>query len=195
MSSLDETGLDLLFNHARTHRAFFAEPITDEQLHAIWASARLPPTAVNANPLRVAFVRSPEAKERLRPALDAGNIEKAMSASACAILAYDAAFYDQMPKLFPGRDLRTRLAADPAAALEQAKFNATLQAGYFILAARAHGLDCGPMGGFDKAKVDELFFAGTSWRSLLLLNLGHGDASKLHPRQPRLDFEEACRVL
>lgn len=195
MPSLDDTALDQLFRAARTHRSWRDQAVSDDELRAIYQAARFAPTGSNSNPLRVAFVRSPEAKERLRPALDAGNVGKTMSAPATALLAFDGAFYDQLPRLVPHRDERTAFANNPAMAEEVARFSATLQIGYFLLAARALGLDCGPMGGFDRAMVDEAFFAGTAWRSLLLMNLGHGDPAKLHPRQPRLDFEDACRIV
>jgi 3-hydroxypropanoate dehydrogenase len=141
-------------------------------------------------------VRSPEAKALLKPALSPGNVEKTMAAPVTAVFAYDLAFYEKLPKLFPHNPkMAESFAKDPAAAEAAAKLNGTLGAAYFILAARALGLDCGPMGGFDRAKVDEAFFAGTSWRSNFLCNLGHGDPSKLHPRNPRLDFEEACKIV
>ena len=198
MPKLDDDALDLLFRKARTHNVFLADsvaPVSDDELRAIWDYARFAPTGGNTNPCRIAFVRSTEAKERLRPALAPGNVDKTMAAPATAIFAYDVEFFELMPKLFPARDMRSGFARDPAGAVEQAKFNATLQAGYFLLAARAAGLDCGPMGGFDSAKVDAAFFEGTTWRSLLLCNLGHGDHGKLYPRNPRLDFDEACRIV
>jgi 3-hydroxypropanoate dehydrogenase len=195
MPTLTDDALDLLFRNARSHNGFLPDPVSDELLHHIWDLARLGPTSANTSPLRIVFVRSPEAKARLLPAVSPGNVEKTTAAPVTAIFAYDLVFYDLLPKLFPHRDIRGAFSADPVRAEQSAKMNSTLQAAYFMLAARGAGLDCGPMGGFDAAKVDAEFFAGTSWRASFLCNLGHGDASKLHPRSPRLDFEEACKVL
>jgi 3-hydroxypropanoate dehydrogenase len=146
-------------------------------------------------PLRVLFVKSAAAKEKLRPALSPGNVDKTMAAPATAIIAHDLAFYEHADTLLPGREFKPKLLAmTPEKRLEIAKQSSTLQAGYLIIAARALGLDAGPMGGFDPAKVDEAFFAGTAWRSSLLVNLGYGDASKLRPRNPRLAFEDVGRI-
>jgi 3-hydroxypropanoate dehydrogenase len=189
--------LDLLFADARTHYAWTSAPVPDEQLHQLFELMRWPPTGGNGQSLRVVFVRSDEAKQRLRPALAPQNVEKAMTAPVTAILAYDVAWYEQLGRLAPSRpDSRDRIAGLPAAERDRlATTNALLQAGYLILAARALGLDCGPMGGFDRAKVDETFFADGAWRSLLLVNLGHGDPARVLPRQPRLDFTDACRIV
>lgn len=188
--------LDSLFLTARTYNAFRDLPVDDALLREIYDLARLGPTAMNSTPARFVFVKSPEAKERLRPTLAAGNLDKTMKAPVTAIVAYDEAFHEQMPKLFPARaGAREMFAGMPA---DKRDFmllqNGSLQAAYFILAARARGLDCGPMGGFDRAAVDRAFFAGTTWRSILLVNLGYGDPAGLHPRNPRLGFEEACRI-
>lgn len=194
---LSDEALDLIFREARTHNAWLAEPVSDDLLRQLYDLAKLGPTSANTNPMRVVFVRSSEAKERLKPALAPGNVDKTMSAPVCAIVATDYQFYEFVPKLFPhnpdfgksftlpGKEEFTRT---------HAFRNATLQAGYLILAARALGLDCGPMSGFDNAKVDAAFFPDGRWKSNFLLNLGHGDASKVHPRGPRLSFEEACRI-
>lgn len=196
MPMLDDQALDVLFRAARTHNGWKPEPVSDELLRRVWELARMGPTGGNSGPARVLFVRSPEAKALLKPALSPGNVEKTMAAPVTAVFAYDLAFYEKLPKLFPHNPkMAESFAKDPAAAEAAAKLNGTLGAAYFILAARALGLDCGPMGGFDRAKVDEAFFAGTSWRSNFLCNLGHGDPSKLHPRNPRLDFEEACKIV
>lgn len=196
MSAINEEAIDVLFREARTHSVWLPEPVSDELLHRVWDLARLGPTGANSGPLRVVFVRSAEAKERLRPALSPGNVEKTMTAPVTAIFAYDLAFHEKMPQLFPHNPkMGAHFAANPAAAEAAAKLNATLGAAYFMLAARASGLDCGPMGGFDGEKVNEVFFAGSQWRANFLCNLGHGDRSKLHPRNPRLSFEEACKVL
>lgn len=188
--------LQQILLEARTHNGWLPEPVDDATLHRLYGALRFGPTAANSGPARFVFVKSPEAKERLRPCLAPGNVEKTMSAPVTAIVAYDTRFYEKMPKLFPDRPvLGEALAGMPP---EQRDFflvqNASLQAGYLILAARALGLDCGPMAGFDREKVDAAFFADVPWKSTLLINLGHGDPSKLYPRNPRLDFEEACRI-
>jgi 3-hydroxypropanoate dehydrogenase len=188
--------LQQLFLEARTHNGWRAEPVDDITLRRLYEALRLGPTAANSVPARIVFVKSAEAKERLRPCLAPGNVEKTMSAPVTAIVAYDTRFHEKMPKLFPARPtMGEALAAMPP---EQRDFmllqNASLQAGYLILAARALGLDCGPMAGFDREKVDAAFFADKPWKSTLLINLGHGDPEKLFPRNPRLDFEEACRI-
>ncbi|RKH45362.1 malonic semialdehyde reductase [Corallococcus sp. AB050B] len=194
-TALDTDALEQLFTEARTHSGWQDRPVTDETLRRIYELARMAPTAVNSQPVRLVFVRGREAKEKLKPALSPGNVDKTMQAPVTVIVAYDANFHEQMPKLFPSRDMKSVFAAQTPEAREQAAFlNGTLQAGYVILAARALGLDCGPMGGFDKAKVDAAFLQGTGWKSNILLNLGHGDAAKLFPRNPRLAFEDACRL-
>jgi 3-hydroxypropanoate dehydrogenase len=195
-SPLSPAALDQLFLEARTHNVWRDVPVDDATLQQIYALSRMGPTAANSCPARFVFVKSPEAKARLRPALSPGNVDKTMAAPATAIVAYDAHFYEQMVKLFPARpEMGASLAATAEPARDaMASQNTWLQAGYFILAARALGLDCGPMGGFDKAKVDAAFFEGQAWRSALLINLGHGDATKLFPRNPRLSFEDACRI-
>jgi len=154
------------------------------------------PTSANMCPLRIVFVKSREAKERLKPALDAGNVDKTMKAPVTAILGMDVHFFEQLPKLFPHADAKPWFKDLPEPVLEYiALRNSSLQGAYFMLAARSLGLDCGPMSGFDNAHVDAMFFAGTRVKSNFLCNLGHGDASKLYPRSPRLAFEEACRVV
>jgi 3-hydroxypropanoate dehydrogenase len=185
-----------LFLDARTHAAFLDKPVDDALLRRLYDAARMGPTAANSVPMRIVFVKSPEAKERLRPTLAPGNVDKAMKAPVTAIVAYDESFALKMPQLFPARpEMREAFLAMPA---DKRDFmllqNASLQAGYLILAARAHGLDAGPMGGFDRAAADAAFLAGTSWKSILLVNIGYGDRSALHPRLPRLPFDEACRI-
>ena len=195
MPALDEAALHQLFLDARTHGHWLDKPVDDGTLRRLHALAQLGPTGANMTPLRVVFVKSAAAKEKLRPALNPGNVDKTMNAPVTAIVAYDLAFYEQAPKLFPARDMKTAmLKLPPEKRLGLALQSGTLQAGYLILAARALGLDAGPMGGFDSAKVDEAFFAGSPWRSSLLINLGYGDASKLHPRLPRLGFEDVARI-
>jgi 3-hydroxypropanoate dehydrogenase len=191
-----EEELKLLFTEARTHSAWLDRPVPDDLLERLYALVRMGPSGGNAQPLRVVFVKSREAKERLRPALSPGNVDKTMNAPVTAIVAFDTRFYDKLPQLFPARpEMRDNIANLPEAQRERlGTTSALLQAGYLILAARALGLDCGPMGGFDPAKVDAAFLSESGWRSLLLVNLGYGDRDKLHPRLPRLSFEEACRV-
>jgi 3-hydroxypropanoate dehydrogenase len=196
MTVLDDAALGLLFLDARTHRRWVDRPVDDALLRRVYELARWPPTSANSQPMRVVFVRSAEAKERLRPALDAGNVEQTMRAPATAIVAYDTRFFDQMAKLAPTRpDIGTRFASAPEAVRDRLAFQGgTLQGGYFILAARGLGLDCGPMGGFDRAKVDAEFFPDGQWKSNFLVNLGYGDPEALRPRAPRLEFEDACRI-
>jgi 3-hydroxypropanoate dehydrogenase len=192
----DTAALDLLFRKARTHHAWRDQPVTDEQLRQIYELMKWGPTSANSCPARLIFLRTKEAKERVIPALSPGNVPQAQQAPVTAIIGYDQKFYEQMTKLFPHNPgMAQNFAKSPQAAEVTAFRNGTLQGGYFILAARAVGLDCGPMSGFDNAKVDQEFFAGTSVKSNFLCNLGHGEPSKLLPRHPRLDFEEACQLL
>lgn len=192
---LSQDALDVLFFEARTHNVWLDKPVEEALLVKLYELLRMAPTAANSSPARVVFVRSPEAKEKLKPCLDKGNQDKTMAAPVTAIIAYDMEFYEKLPKLFPHVDARSWYAGKPAAIEATAKRNGTLQGGYLILAARALGLDCGPMSGFNNAKVDEAFFAGTAYQSNFLCNLGYGDASKLHPRSPRLEFDEACKIV
>lgn len=193
--TISKDALDQLFNEAHTHNYFSDKPVADETLKAAYDLAKFPPTAANSNPLRILFVKSPEAKEKLKPTLSPGNLEKTMTAPVTAIVAYDIEFYEKLPELFPHTDARSWYAGKPAFIQETAFRNGTLGAAYFIIAARAVGLDCGPMSGFNNVKVDEAFFAGTTWKSNFLINLGYGDASKLHARNPRLEFDEAAKVI
>lgn len=189
--------LALLFHEARTHSAWLDKPVSDDTLHRLYELVRMGPTGGNSHSLRMEFVRSGDAKERLKLGLRPLNVEKTMRAPVTAICAYDTEFFEKMPKLFPARpEMRDQLAGMPEAERTRlAVLNASLSAGYVILAARALGLDCGPMGGFDNAKVDETFFPDGKWKSVLLVNLGYGDPAKLFPRLPRLDFDEACRIV
>jgi 3-hydroxypropanoate dehydrogenase len=207
---LSEEGLDLLFRTARTHNVWLDRRVDDETLHEIYALMKWGPTSANSNPARIVFVRSPESKARLRPALTPANVDKVMTAPVTAILAFDLHFYDHLPELFahnPG--IRDRFAAAPELVEVTARRNATLQGAYFILAARALGLDCGPLSGFDNAKVDAEFFAAATSapgaqeefmraghvKSNFLCNIGYGDPSRLFPRLPRLSFDTACTIL
>lgn len=192
--SLDPASLAALFTDARTHYAWTDAPVPDETLQALFDLVKMGPTSANCSPGRFVFLRTPEAKEKLRPALSAGNIDKTMAAPVTVIVAEDPKFYDRLPELFPHADARAWFAGNDALAEETAFRNSTLQGGYMILAARALGLDAGPMSGFDRAIADAAFFADTGWKSNFLLNLGHGDPAGLSPRAPRLSFDEACRL-
>lgn len=193
---LNEEGQGLIFRDARTHYAWLDRPVDDALLRRVYDLAKMGPTSANMCPLRVVFVKSPEGKEKLKPALDAGNVAKTLAAPVTAILGMEVRFYEQLPKLFPHADAKAWFKDLPEGVLEYiALRNSSLQGAYFMLAARALGLDCGPMSGFNNAKVDEAFFAGTTVKSNFLCNLGYGDASKLYPRSPRLSFEEACQVV
>jgi 3-hydroxypropanoate dehydrogenase len=192
---IDEAALAQIFLSARTFNRFRNEPVPDRLLHAAWNLARMGPTSANCSPARILLVKSPGAKKRLEPALDEGNRAKTMKAPATAIIAYDMKFYEKLPTLFPHDDARSWFVGKPKAIETTAFRNGTLQAAYFIIAARAVGLDCGPMSGFKNSLVDGEFFAGTGWRSNFLCNLGFGDGSDLRPRNPRLDFDEACKIL
>jgi 3-hydroxypropanoate dehydrogenase len=195
MNPLSQDALDTLFSKARTHSNWLDKPIPDELLHQIYDLMKYGPTSANTCPARIVFVKSKGAKEKLRPCLAPANVDKTMKAPATAIIAMDMAFYEKLPELFPHTDARSWFAGNTALIESTAFRNGSLQGGYFILAARAVGLDCGPMSGFDNAKLDAAFFAGTTWKSNFICNLGYGDASKLHPRNPRLIFDEACKIL
>ena len=195
MTTLDPAGRNLLFNEARTHNGWTDQPVSDDTLRELFDLLKMAPTSANCSPARFVFLRSAESRQRLVPALLPGNLEKTLAAPVTVIVACDLAFHEQLPKLFPHADARSWFAGNEDLIRETAFRNGTLQGAYMMLAARAVGLDCGPMSGFDKAKVDEAFFAGTTWRSNFLCNLGHGDPSKLFPRSPRFQFEDSCRVL
>lgn len=191
---LDDAALDLIFREARTHSKWSDKPVPDALLQQAYELARMGPTSGNCQPLRILFVRSAEAKKKFEPCLSEGNRAKTMAAPATAIFAMDMEFYELMPRLFHDPTARSWFAGKPAAIEETAFRNSSLQAAYFILAARSLGLDCGPMSGFDKKKTDETFFAGTTWRSNFICNIGYGDKAALHPRNPRLDFADACKI-
>ncbi|MEO5338730.1 MAG: malonic semialdehyde reductase [Magnetospirillum sp. WYHS-4] len=194
MTGLDPSALDQLFRQARTHNAWQDRPVPESLLREAWDLAKWGPTSANCLPARIVFVVSPEAKERLRSCLMEANVAKTMAAPATAIVGYDLAFPDQLPRLFPHADARSWFVGNAELIQATAFRNSTLQGAYFMMAARSLGLDCGPMSGFDAAKVDEAFFAGTAVKSNFLCNLGYGDPAKLFPRGPRLSFDEACRI-
>jgi 3-hydroxypropanoate dehydrogenase len=199
---LSTQGLDLLFRDARSQNGWLDKAVDDDTLRAIYDLVRWGPTSTNGCPARIVFLRSAEAKARLLPALAAGNVEKTLQAPVTAIIGYDADFHEQLPRLFPHNPgMRDWYAAQPQLIDAAALRNSSLQGGYFILAARALGLDCGPMSGFDHERVDAEFFAsstnfpGQQVKTNFLCNLGYGDPSKLFPRSPRLSFEESCALL
>jgi 3-hydroxypropanoate dehydrogenase len=193
---LSPSALDTLFLQARTHNGWLDKPVHDALLRRIWDLTRMGPTSANCSPMRVVFVKTPEAKARLQPALMEGNRAKTMAAPVTAIFGNDSRFYDLLPKLFPHADARAWFAGPEKAAVAAttAFRNGTLQAAYFMLAARALGLDCGPMSGFDNTQVDREFFPDGQVKSNFICNLGYGDAGTLFPRSPRLEFNEACVI-
>jgi nitroreductase len=193
--SLSEEALRQILTEARTHSAWLPEPVSDELLVQIYNLMKWGPTSANSTPARIVFVKSPEAKAKLLPCMAEGNVEKTKSAPVTAIIAQDMEFYEKLPKLFPFADARSWFAGNKPFIEATAFRNSSLQGAYFIIAARSAGLDCGPMSGFDNAKVDVAFFQGTSWKSNFVCNLGYGDSSKLHPRAPRLEFIEACKIV
>jgi 3-hydroxypropanoate dehydrogenase len=191
---LDAAALDQLFRTARTQNAFLDKPVEDEQLRALYDLLKWGPTAANGSPARFVFVRSPEAKAKLAPALSEGNHDKTMAAPVTVIVGFDEDFHEKLPFLFPHTDAKAWFDGPREGRTEGAFRNGSLQGAYLILAARALGLDAGPMSGFDPAKVDEAFFKGTAIKSNFLVNLGYGDPSGLFPRLPRLSFDEAARI-
>jgi 3-hydroxypropanoate dehydrogenase len=192
---IDDAGLDGLFRQARTHRSWTVRSVSNELLQAIYDLAKMAPSSSNCSPMRVVFVKSPEAKQRLLPCLDEGNVRQTETAPATAIIAYDLRFYEEFPKLAPRIDVQRYAKRPPEQIREEAFRNGSLQAGYFIMAARALGLDCGPMGGFSREKVDAEFFPDGRWKSNFLCNLGYGNGEGIKPRAGRLAFDEACRIV
>jgi 3-hydroxypropanoate dehydrogenase len=194
-SPISQEALDQLFLGARTYSAWLPEPVPIEFLRKAYELARLGPTSANGSPVRFVFLTTPGAKALLKPVLAPGNVEKTMAAPVTVIIAWDTEFHEHLPKLFPQFDMRSYFVGNHARINETAFRNSSLQAAYFILAARALGLDCGPMSGFDADKLNAAFFPDGKWKVNLLCNLGYGDPSKLHPRNPRLNFEEASVIL
>ncbi len=206
---LSEEGMDLLFRQARTYSAWLEKPVSDDTLRQLYDLMKWGPTSANCCPARILFLRTEEAKRRLLPALAPGNVDKTMAAPVTAIIAYDVKFYEQLPKLYPHTDARAWFADTPELAGITARRNSSLQGAYLMIAARALGLDCGPMSGFDNAMVDHEFFPADGQgdafqlehfpdshvKTNFICNLGYGDPSKLHPRSPRLEFDEACKLL
>jgi len=193
--SVSEETLAQIFTKARTNSAWLPEPVSDELIHQIYDLMKWGPTSANSSPARIVFVKSKEAKDKLLPCMAEGNVEKTKTAPVSVIIAHDMEFYEKLPKLFPHAPARSWFAGNQLLIESTAFRNGSLQGAYFIIAARSLGLDCGPMSGFDNAKVDATFFHGTSWKSNFICNIGYGDSSKLYPRSPRLDFNEACKIL
>lgn len=189
---LDPKALDTIFLKARTHNAWTDKPVADETLRRLYDILKFGPTSANCSPARFVFVRSAAAKEKLKPALSEGNLAKTLAAPVTAVIGYDTEFYENLPRLFPQKDARSWFVGKPAHIETTAFRNGTLQGAYFIVAARAVGLDCGAMSGFDNAKVDAAFFPGGKIKSNFLCNLGYGDPKGVFPRNPRMAFEEAC---
>jgi 3-hydroxypropanoate dehydrogenase len=194
-TALDSTALAQIFTEARTHSVWLDTPVPDALLQQVFDLAKMGPTSANCQPLRIVFVKSAAAKEKLKPCLDKGNVAKTMQAPVTAIFGMDMEFYEQLPKLFPHTDARSWFVGNETLIHNTAFRNGSLQAAYFMLAARALALDCGPMSGFDNAAVDAAFFGGTAVKSNFICSLGYGDASKLHPRSPRPGFAEFCKVV
>lgn len=192
---LNSNALDLLFHNGRTFSAWQDRDVDIDLLKQAWDLTVLGPTSANCEPMRVTFVKSAEAKARLKPYLAEGNVDKTMAAPVTAIVAQDLEFYEKLPDLYPHTDARSWFAGNEAAITTTAFRNSSLQAGYFILALRAQGLDCGPMSGFDNTKLDADFFAGTPIKSNFLINIGYGNRDKLHPRSPRLAFDQGTEIL
>ncbi|QMM52336.1 malonic semialdehyde reductase [Enterobacter sp. RHB15-C17] len=190
--AINPSALKTLFTDARTHNGWQDIPVSDETLREIYDLMKWGPTSANCSPARIVFVRTPEGKEKLAPALSSGNLAKTLAAPVTAILAWDSEFYERLPELFPHGNARSWFTTSPELAQETAFRNSSLQAAYLIFACRALGLDTGPMSGFDPQKVDAAFFTGTGLKSNLLINIGYGDASKVYARLPRLTFEDAC---
>src|SRR5882672_4079817 len=193
--TLSEEALGQILTEARTHTGWLPEPVSDELLVQICNLMKWGPTSANCCPARIVFVKSTEAKAKLLPCMAEGNVEKTKTAPVTAIIAQDMEFYEKLPKLFPFADARSWFAGNKPFIESTAFRNSSLQGAYFIIAARAVGLDCGPMSGFDNAKVDAAFFEGTTWKSNFICNLGYGDGQRLRPRAPRLEFDEACKIL
>lgn len=192
---LDQGSLDTLFTHARTHSAWQDKPVTDAQLRTIYDLMKWGPTSANCSPARIVFVKSEAAKAKLLDCVGAGNLDKVRSAPVTAIVAMDMRFYDRLPELFPHTDARAWFVGNDAMIEATALRNSSLQGAYLMLAARAVGLDCGPMSGFDADKLNASFFAGTDLKANFLCNLGYGDAKALHARGPRLAFEQVCSII
>ena len=194
MGLISQESLEQLFTKARTHNGWLDKPVPDSLLQQVYDLAKWGPTSANSSPARFFFVKSPAAKSKLIECVAPGNVDKTKAAPVTVIIAEDREFFEKLPKLFPAADARSWFVGNQALIDATAFRNSSLQGAYFMIAARSLGLDCGPMSGFDQAKIDAAFFAGTKWKSNFICNLGYGDHSQLYPRSPRLTFEEACRI-
>jgi len=192
---LDQNSLDTLFINARSHNGWLDQDVSDEQIHQIYELMKFGPTAANNCPARITFIKSDAAKQKLKTHLDEGNVEKSMSAPVVAIISYDIEFYEKLEFLFPHTDAKSWYAGNPEKIKSAGEMNATLQGAYFMLAVRAVGLDCGPMGGFNNKTLDSEFFTDGKTKSIFLCAIGQGDESKIFPRSPRLSFDEACNII
>ena len=192
---LDSNSLDTIFRTARSQNGWLDREVSDEQIHEIYELMKFGPTAANNCPARITFLKSVDSKNRLKTHLDEGNIEKTMSAPVVAIIGYDTEFYEKLPYLFPHADARSWFAGKPEKIVASGSMNATLQAAYFMIATRSIGLDCGPMGGFNNEGVDSEFFSDGKTMTLLICGIGYGDESKVFPRSPRLEFNDACNII
>ncbi|MEO9947428.1 MAG: malonic semialdehyde reductase [Paraglaciecola sp.] len=192
---LDDAALSQLFYDAHTHSNWQDKPIPEALLTQLYDMVKLGSTSANCSPARFVFVTSAEGKEKLKPTISSGNLDKTMSAPCTVIVAYDEEFYEELPTLFPYADAKSWFTGSPEAAYETAMRNSSLQGAYLISAARALGLDCGAMSGFNPKLLDETFFADSTWKVNFLINLGYGDSEKVHKRLPRLAFEQACKIV
>jgi len=192
---LNSDALDLLFHNGRTYSSWQDRAVDTDLLKQAWDLTVLAPTSANCEPMRVTFIQSAEAKERLKPCLAAGNVDKTMAAPVTAIIAQDLEFYENLPDLFPHADAKSWFAGNEDAIKTTAFRNSSLQAGYFILALRGLGLDCGPMSGFENSKLDAEFFGGSPIKSNFLINIGYGDPKSLHDRSPRLTFDQGAKII
>jgi len=194
-TTLSDDALDCLFRTARSHNGWKSTAVSNEQLSKLYDLMKWGPTSANASPARIIFITSDEAKQKLKPCMDGGNVEKSMAAPVVAIIGMDMEFYELLPKLFPHEDARSWYAGKEDKIFDAAFRNSSLQGAYFILAARSIGLDCGPMSGFNAEKIEQTFFSETKIKVNFVCAIGEGDKSKLFPRLPRLEFAEACKII
>lgn len=192
---LSKSNLDILFNEARSHKAWLNKDVTNDQINQIYNLLKFAPTSGNCCPARFIFLKTKEAKNRLKPVLDEGNIDKSMNAPCVVIISYDTEFYKSLPILSPHNDAKSSFIGNESRIKNTAQFNSTLQGAYFIMASRSVGLDCCPMLGFNKEKLNQEFFADGKYKSLFICGIGYGDSSKIYDRAPRLNFEDACRII
>ncbi|WP_190600212.1 malonic semialdehyde reductase [Candidatus Vesicomyidisocius sp. SY067_SCS001] len=192
---LNKDTLDTLFRHARSHNGWLKQDVSKTQCHQIYELMKFAPTATNNCPVRITFIKSHIAKQRLKPHLNEGNIDKSMNAPAIAIISYDTEFYKKLPFLFPHTNAKNWYEGKPEKIKLAGNLNATLQGAYFIMASRSIGLDCGPIGGFNKETLNDDFFKDGKTKSIFLCGIGHGDHNKIFPRLPRLSFNEACKII